>query len=478
VNKPGRPLSTCPHPKGSGCNCNTRVTIAIPRNRKCACGPGSGTNTSAASTTTTGDAIAQLPKKTGTSRVQKNSISIPPSRKQSFDVTVLDRMNPDAVNLIQSHASPVGINGNVSPADQTSSPRLVPVYQPNGTQPGGTPLINTSWIHPQTERHFTQTSNGTFGPSHGLVSNSSPNGSPMNSASGRSSLDVFHTQDHTPASSVGSFIDEFPTDGASCCAKRPTGLPPAQEQTREPRPTQSSVNLVGYGTSVPAQNPSMPAAFFPQAGFNTSMNYASTTQPQPLRQSTVYTYPYPYGSYQAPLQYYQWEQMVANPQGNIPPLTPYTRSQPSNTQLTEAQEGSCTTHQCNCGPGCQCVGCTVHPFNSATKELVRSMVDPVLGAHNYSDRSSSTPQVVNGAAFGIVPLQMANGSPSPGINYENTMQLGGPDPNQMSWDDYLIVEYGNFFGCKGDLGTCPCGDDCVCAGCTFHRPTQLISPTS
>lgn len=31
-----------------------------------------------------------------------------------------------------------------------------------------------------------------------------------------------------------------------------------------------------------------------------------------------------------------------------------------------------TIHECNCGPGCECIGCIAHPFNAATQEYIRS----------------------------------------------------------------------------------------------------------
>ncbi|KAI0396549.1 hypothetical protein F5Y17DRAFT_89580 [Xylariaceae sp. FL0594] len=476
VNKPGRPLSTCPHPKGSGCNCNTRVTIAIPRNRKCACGPGSGANTTAVTTTASGDATAQVPRKSGASRVQKNSISIPPSRKQSFDLAGLDRMNPDNINIIPSHTLPVRKNENTGPGDVASPPSLGSDCQPNNPQHCGLAVFDASPTPTQPGNPAALIPDGTFLSAQRLLSNPSPSGSPMQSSSGRSSIDAFQTFDDTPASSVSSVKDEIPAGAGSCCAKkRATGRPSTQDQTSEVGSTQSSVNLMGYGAFAAAQDPNMPAAFFPPAGFAPMMSYAPTAQS--LRQSTGYTYPYPYGSYQAPLQYYQWEQMVANPEGNVTPLTSYTGSQPPTTQSTEAQADAYMTHQCSCGPGCQCVGCTVHPFNSATKEVVRSMV-PMLEAQGYSDGCCGTAQVANGASYGIVPLPLANNLPSPATGFDNMMPPGGPETNQLSWDDYLFVDYGAFFGCKGDLGTCPCGDDCVCTGCTLHRPTQPITPPS
>ncbi|KAI1811040.1 hypothetical protein GGS20DRAFT_138932 [Poronia punctata] len=476
VNKPGRPLSTCPHPKGSGCNCNTRVTIAIPRNRKCACGPASGTSTSNSSTaTTTSDSTPQLSKRMGSSRVQKNAVSIPPPRKQSLDLALLERMDPETINLIPSQTSSVGANGHMVHFDTPSSLGPIPAHLTSSAAPTGTPLSSPPWIHSQAEMQFSQGLTDSFVSSHGLAPNRSPNDSPLNSVSGRSSLEALGTQNHTPASSVDSFAEEYPTEGGSCCGgKGPVRLPPVQEQATEVKPRQSRLNLMDYATPVSAQSPSLAANFFPQTAFDMPMNYAATSQP--LRHgSTAHTYPFPWGSFQAPLQYSQWEQMVANPQQNIAPHDPFAGSQVPNAQASETDDGSCTTHECTCGPGCECVGCTVHPFNSATKELVRSMVvDPVLEANGFTAGSTNMSHPANGSTFGIVPLQLANGSPTSGTMFENSMPLCGSE----SWDDYLIVEYGNFFGCKGDLGTCPCGDDCVCAGCTFHRPTQAATPTS
>ena len=63
---------------------------------------------------------------------------------------------------------------------------------------------------------------------------------------------------------------------------------------------------------------------------------------------------------------------------NVAPPAEFTR-QPPVTAITVPMGGCAsdttglgTIHECNCGPGCQCIGCIAHPFNDATQEYIRS----------------------------------------------------------------------------------------------------------
>ncbi|OAA67948.1 copper-activated transcription factor [Niveomyces insectorum RCEF 264] len=112
VRKPGRPLSTCPHPPNQGCSCAS-VTAAISRSRKCGC----GTSGSASPSTTT-----KAPKSPSKRSFHKPSTSPALPRSARADPAAFEQ-TPDASQLHVhplpasnwSHArSPATING-VSP---------------------------------------------------------------------------------------------------------------------------------------------------------------------------------------------------------------------------------------------------------------------------------------------------------------------------------------------------------------------------
>lgn len=63
---------------------------------------------------------------------------------------------------------------------------------------------------------------------------------------------------------------------------------------------------------------------------------------------------------------------------NIPPQPEFARMPPV-TAVTVPMGGCAsdtaglgTIHECNCGPGCQCIGCIAHPYNDATQDYIRS----------------------------------------------------------------------------------------------------------
>ncbi|EQB48117.1 copper fist DNA binding domain-containing protein [Colletotrichum gloeosporioides Cg-14] len=108
VRKPGRPLSTCPHPPARGCGCGS-VTAAIPRKQKCGCGSSTaGTPTESSATSSVvkaespaSDAPPMSPTKAPAAsfRVQKPAAKAA-SRKQSFDPANLERMDAAHVNIL------------------------------------------------------------------------------------------------------------------------------------------------------------------------------------------------------------------------------------------------------------------------------------------------------------------------------------------------------------------------------------------
>lgn len=65
---------------------------------------------------------------------------------------------------------------------------------------------------------------------------------------------------------------------------------------------------------------------------------------------------------------------------NMPPPQEFPRAPNPSMQAITVPMGGCasdttglgTLHECNCGPGCQCLGCIAHPFNDATREYIRS----------------------------------------------------------------------------------------------------------
>ncbi|KAI8631358.1 hypothetical protein F5Y19DRAFT_27798 [Xylariaceae sp. FL1651] len=474
VRKPGRPLSTCPHQQGKGCNCNN-ITAAIPRKGKCGCGtPGLETTSTGAIPKTepaATDIPPMSPTRTAPFRVQKATAAKVPSRKQSYDLSHLNRMDPNTFNMMISHSLSFSTDGNINRASTITSPGFIPNL-PAGFESGSS--FSTRLEYPATIPRL-DTSLSALLATNGTAPDLSPTTSSRNETPGRSSLGTISTPHHTPTSSSGSFSNE-PMEAMSCCAKESAPSPLAHEQLQPQTQAEDALGLMSYDGSVPASDPGMSVQFNQPVEVNTHI-YAPTTQH--VYQPTIYTYPASYGSsVYEPLQYSQWQQMMADQLQTMPTQNAFTNSQ-SSIQTNENASGSYTTHHCGCGPGCQCVGCAAHPFNLATQEYVRSAVQ---GKHSRTPSESNghshgAPDVNNGGGSSVLQSPMAD-TPSSGSS--DTMKPGASELQQIpaaTAADYFYVTYDLPMGCDGDSKLCPCGDDCACVGCMFHGNTTPQTPT-
>ena len=97
VKKPGRPLSACPHLYNQLCGCSS-VVAAIPRKRTYHCGTDASVAPPlAAQPRPVTSAIPDIPSST---KVTSHSLSRPSSRKRSYDLSNLERMDRSNMNII------------------------------------------------------------------------------------------------------------------------------------------------------------------------------------------------------------------------------------------------------------------------------------------------------------------------------------------------------------------------------------------
>ncbi|KAI3324298.1 hypothetical protein HD806DRAFT_64658 [Xylariaceae sp. AK1471] len=399
VNKPGRPLSTCPHPKDKACGCD-KITLAIPRTAKCGCGTpdpkAKGKRGPKKSEPSTAETFTS-PTKTGF-RVQKSTFPRPPSRTQSYDPSDLSRMTPNPMSLMA-----LSIDNHF---DQGSP------IPPSGFAPNLQPSFNS--------------------------------GGPLGQAG------------------------QIPSPGF---------VPP--------------MNSMSYGSPVPAHDTNMPIQFHSPVVVDNPVDYRPPTQH--IGPSTTVQYYFPYGNrLDEPLQFRQWKQFTATPSQMVAPQGAYPNPQSviETTETSATESGSYMITQCVCGPGCQCVGCTVHPFNSTTQAYAYSVLtgqhsslpnDNSNGRpHGQHSRASSlsngnsngTPHTSNGVVPGDLPSPAADTSspedtsPS-GTGSADTMQ---PGASEIPSSEVLFVEYPFAVDglCSGDSNSCPCGDDCACVDCMIH----------
>ncbi|KAI0836292.1 hypothetical protein F5Y06DRAFT_106531 [Hypoxylon sp. FL0890] len=422
VRKPGRPLSTCPHPPGKTCQCRN-LTVALPKGGTCRCG-GSQTNKTNGTPTLVkaepSDNPPLSPTKQASFRVQKSAPR--PPRKQS-DASTLQRMDVNSLNFQNGAGDFLAASANtVTSPDWTSfAPPL-----PNGQQ-------YPTWI----SDHSTVGS-GTLTP-------------------GTSSSAY-----HTPTSSTGDApTQESPLEGAgSCCSQRvqhPQQLPPQMQlQGQLQAPAQEPPNMMRYTPQVPMGNGSMNGSMMESL----SNRVAADQQMYPInhfQQQPLFSDHSAFGTPHFPLQPAQYEQFVAQMAQILP------HNQPNGGSM-----GSYTTHVCDCGPDCDCLGCLAHPYNQTTTQYIREamafqeanlngmsgMNGHVNGNANGNGKVDTTHQMPD------PPLAVIDTSPTPTQSPSDTDSPGANDLH-MSPSEYLFVDYGS--------GICGCGDNCACVNCMIHR---------
>ena len=463
VRKPGRPLSACPHPPSKLCSC-AAVTAAIPRKQKCSCGPAAQTEpkpndtpVSPTSKSTTG--------KPGAFRVDKSTRS-GPSRKQSVDITGLERMDSSQLNII-------------SPSSALPSTTSSSTNGDHGLTTSSNGISNGNGLHSSVQS--SGPGNGALMESdikiedtlladHSMSAVSSVKSSSQNGTTGGGccqNSDAAPQNGTSPPESVVDSNSSATGEIKSCCSTRPE--PPVPNQQPQHRPPHLNGNAP-YGVMMPpAQIPMMmPPAVYPYF-------------PPP----TIFTYPPQYGSYMQPLQPEQWRQfMAAMYFSQAAPSIPYTPPPIQTGQFNNApQPLAGTSHECGCGDGCQCVGCAAHPYNEATQSYVRSAWNSMFqegqnGTVTANLGNDQTPLSTNGAASISTPTQSqldANSttSPAPPTPSDGASNMS-EDQQQLSANDFFFVTYPFDDGCAGDTASCPCGDDCQCIGCVIHGNSSSI----
>ncbi|RFU29821.1 hypothetical protein B7463_g6516, partial [Scytalidium lignicola] len=495
VRKPGRPLSACPHPRDQACSCGRlSVTAAIPKKQKCRCGDDTPTEVekSPQADQPSNSAPADLPSPNRTTfKVQKNTRPVS-NRKQSFDASKLQRMDINNINILPFEQTLQSVSAQPNSGVSASAPPQQFGYTPQ--------FIN---IEPSYGHMMLQ----NFPQAHNFIANNVA----MDVRNGLSSTSLVYgnlsSMIENPLLTKSNGLSNGSADqrskGGSCCAPKVVSITdtspnanviPLPEEPKErsccsstPAPGQ----MVIKQESIEAQNTPNGMVQHIPLQFSHDGNGQSNVLPQYLTQS-VFAYPPTYGSYQHPLQPFQWRQTAkANiePQAQgqaTSPLEP-----PFNGPLLQ-NEILDSFHTCHCGDGCQCIGCAAHPYNEATQNYVRSayssmLLEPTSSSKElYINGNSSTnghtnnQSPANGNGFSPTSPTYTNGQsqikdtiPSPPAPQTPGSKTQSPTPYEeqtLNASDFFFVSYPFASdSCSGDTVSCPCGDDCQCLGCTIHR---------
>ncbi|QUC16282.1 uncharacterized protein UV8b_00523 [Ustilaginoidea virens] len=497
VRKPGRPLSSCPHPSSRPCAC-AAVTAAIPRKQKCRCGT---SNTASPAHATDNDASSRAttppsPSKHGHAgfRVHKQGTKSTSCRKQSVDIAGLQRMDTSQLNVMPPY------NGLTAQQMRTTDGSTTPMsdaslYGTMAMAPSDGSVVTSQAnfpLFPYTMPPSTIPAPGnpepaadgeTDGPANGSGTSSSRAAKSCCGSSGggqKSSLQIDIPPGPTPPPSAK---DKAEQKAESCCSPQPSYNAHIKEST--------AGIMSPPGIHFPP-SPAMMHHPFEQGVAMGNGLYPFYAQP------SIFNYPPQYGSYMQPLQPEQWRQFMAamtfGQPGACPPFA-MAGAVPMQQPPTTPNGSAWTSHHCSCGDSCQCIGCAAHPYNEATKNYVRSAwntlrEDSDKGPPAHANGNGSTlngPAAIASGSNGSngEHEEMANGA-SHGTSTPNTVNPDGTwspvaaqtpsdaasgisEEQALSASDFFFVSYPFDDACAGQGSSCPCGDDCQCIGCTIHN---------
>ena len=148
---------------------------------------------------------------------------------------------------------------------------------------------------------------------------------------------------------------------------------------------------------------------------------------------------------------------------------------------------------CNCGPGCMCVFCSIHPYNEPTRERLRELAtilaedsrpSPESRPHSQYgeqlvDPSGTYPTTRQGIhpqnEVASVDLSMKEATIRPSSHSEifSDMNNFTTPPDMPNTDEdfaqgYQTLELSVNPFCNNEAGNCMCGNECACLGCVTH----------
>ncbi|KAF2709953.1 hypothetical protein K504DRAFT_476092 [Pleomassaria siparia CBS 279.74] len=486
VRKPGRPLSSCPHPGGS-CSCE-RVVInyTIPKTSGCAC---------PSERTPTISSLAGAGNRVQKPRARKLTNSLTPASLEKA-IKSSQHVEPDTSSALASTPT----NTSFPPSERSTS------NQPSTSSSAS----STPRMPPSPSPSRKQSYSTDFRLSN--VSTSSDSRPP--------------TSHSDPVSDCCKpKLEPMPQQGGSCCSNRnkePPKVMPVKKSCCSAPKQPSQVDVLaqanqGFGNFPPPQQPGQyHNAFYgmmnPNFNYNLSGNVGM---------------PVPYG-FNTPI--YNHVASVYPQPAQIPNVPMHNGAGHTGTHSMESN--------CHCGDGCSCFGCAAHPNNATMIEYIRQMHQfqstggfgtmppptydmPTYSQHQVAQRNNF---VANPSSANFPPVSLGQMSfpahPTPTMNMvDMSMHMPSPwqhgttptavqtppvadaqhfrpnpplvvrteepvhspvtafadSPSDVKDEDTPTLSPSSYFwqalelpGCNDATGTCQCGDGCECVGCLTH----------
>ncbi|KAL9114359.1 MAG: hypothetical protein Q9187_007495 [Circinaria calcarea] len=305
----------------------------------------------------------------------------------------------------------------------------------------------------------------------------------------------------------------------SCChGKTSTATPQfLEEQTNGKNGTGNANNFVSQHHSYETYGGTQQMPLDASLGAKASLGHS----PVPgnwyfcPEQTTLYTLPPTYATASHPLNPTRLAYLQQSPNGfaqTIPYQAPYGLTG-SAAPSADGSNIFNSIHNCNCGDGCNCLGCAAHPYNATTRHHVQDLGRILEDGHVGHD--FSRPQSSYGSPVDMINIHnMLSGDAS--ANHEHitsptttrspqelaatpmnqnadgfatSAALGSPLPPYpvYSSSSYYTMEFpldqeGLHLGCTDISGGCQCGSDCACIGCLTHTghegDSSYLDPTA
>ncbi|KAI9891561.1 MAG: hypothetical protein M1814_002684 [Vezdaea aestivalis] len=361
VRKPGRPLSSCPHPN-SKCDCPVGIRVAVRKDNSCVCsgdGPPGGVQRAHSKRNSVTKRSSYTPSRTGLT-------------PEELEVRLLQiQLGTDPENL---------------PEEKKQQQSSQPIFAP--------PLPKD-----QESNHFTSPTTIPEEPATLGVLGIHADGLALgNNAAPRSALpaDTFQsTQDGTIINGPHPFNPDvispqtLPQQIASSCCK---GLPargpqafyasPLDSPTLPPFPAPALSHKTSGSSSFDSLHMTTPGSTASIRSFNPEWPPFSPRQNSTLENPVV----------------------IANRNGILPPQedsaqapdhlsAQHPRHFQDRRQRMAEQARMMADHNCTCGDGCECVFCPTHPYTQSSHDAMRQMHSAMSNsapATPTADRPSST----------------------------------------------------------------------------------------
>ncbi|KAK8136528.1 copper-activated transcription factor GRISEA [Apiospora sp. TS-2023a] len=341
----------------------------------------------------------------------------PSSRKQSSVSDVadrLERMDPTTYQIMGNgfQNAQARIEHGQMPHQTFQAPMMM------GLDPTLSPMYQAPFPYPMsTMPHSTHNGNMGINPTMPLMNGDLVPGHDIGTPERTAGYGSEATNaNFTPASDA---IPAAPQGG--CCAPKATVKDSTESNGFDP------VSASNTGMQIPQQ----PLATAPQ-------NHE-------LYQNSAHA---DYGTYTNPLHYAQWQLQQQQQMGSY-----------GGYSTAHAQSN------CGCGPGCECLGCSQHPFNEAMHNYVNQAYQL-----QYQDNWIKQPDEMPSSAMqdGGSPFATTSSTPEAAEvpSYEVSSKEGSPTLNSSN---YFFIN----IPCRGKKAECACGDNCMCEGCTIHHQEAM-----